>query len=114
MFGLFKKKNKENKRIADYNKNGEHQKSSIEIAKTGDRYMKLPDDACAIVMYNNDKVEVICTKMKSSEDPITANEMTLMAFAMMLKQPGFAEMLRNEFKNIAMDRLSMFNGEEGE
>ena len=37
---------------------------------------------------------------------ITPNEETLMAIACFMRQPGFLEMIRDEFRKIAMERIS--------
>ncbi len=59
------------------------------------------------------KVEVIFTKLYNIEDQkITAEEETLMSIAMFMRQPGFAELLRNEFHNIAMDNISKLTDSE--
>lgn len=82
-------------------------KSAIVYNKANERFLKLNDKSCAMVIHPQGKVEVIFTKLYNEKDQkITLEEETLMAIAVFLKQPGFAEMLRTEFHNIAMDKLS--------
>jgi len=113
MFNFLKRKNKKKPNV-DYDDGKVKQISSVYHDKNNTRFLKLPNSACSIVLYDNNTVEVICTKLDDNQQIITDNEMTLMSFAMMLKQPGFGEMLRNQFKNVAMDKFSSFDGEHGE
>lgn len=111
MFNWFKKK----KHVSDTKmsddfidpKTGEVTKSALEYSKLNERFLKLEDDSCGIVIHHGGKVEVIFTRMyNEKEQSITPEEETLMAIAIFLNKPGFAEVLRNEFHNIAMDNIS--------
>jgi hypothetical protein len=63
-------------------------------------------------MHPDNKVEIIFTKLYDAEQQkITLEEETLMSIAVFLQQPGFAEMLRTEFHNIAMNNISKLTGE---
>ena len=82
-------------------KTGQITKSALEYSKQG-RFLKLKDSDCAIVMHEGGKVEIIFTKLYDPQNQeITADEQTLMALAVFLKQPGFAELIRHEFNRIA-------------
>ena len=88
-------------------------KSAIVYNKMNERFLKLEDKACAIVIHPEGKVEVIFTKLYDAKDQkITLEEETLMSIAVFLRQPGFAEMLRNEFHNIAMNNISVLTEPE--
>lgn len=88
-------------------KTGEVTKSAILYNKQNERLLKLDNDSCAIVMHPQGKVEVIFTKLyDEQEQRITPEEETLMSIAIFLNKPGFAELLRTEFHNIAMDNIS--------
>lgn len=53
------------------------------------------------------KVEVIFTRLYDNENQrVTVEEETLMAIAMLIKQPGFNELIRTTFHNIAMKNIS--------
>lgn len=93
---LFKKKEKES------------EKSSSEFIKNGQRFLKIPDTSCAIVIHETNEVEVIFTRADSfhpDEQPITDNEEQLMALAIFMKRPGFMEMLVNEFRRLANEGI---------
>ena len=112
MFNWFKKKTPKQKQAVpskDYvdPNTGEVTKSSLEYSKANERFLKLEDDSCGIVIHRGGKVEVIFTRMYNEKDQsITPEEETLMAIAIFLNKPGFAELLRNEFHNIAMENIS--------
>ena len=113
MFGwLFKRKNKN-----DYVDEKGHVTESAIYNKAGERFLKLKNDDCAIVLHEDDKVEVVFTKAYDVQNQtITDNEETLMAIACFMKQPGFLEMIRDEFRKIAMNKISTLtdNIENGE
>lgn len=89
-------------------------KSSITLNKNGTRFLKLEDSSCAIVLYDDNNVEVIFTKSYDTENQeITTNEETLMALALFMKQPGFLEMIVSEFRKIAMEKISTLTEEKG-
>lgn len=86
---------------------GEVTKSAILYDKNNERLLKLENDSCAMVIHSGGKVEVIFTKLYDEENQrVTAEEELLMSIALFLRQPGFGELLRNEFHNIAMDNVS--------
>ena len=104
MFNFFKKK-KPSKDF--YDKDGNIiEKSSLINAKNG-RFLKLDDDTCAIILHPGNNVEVIFTKLYDNEkQEITENEESLMALALFMKQPGFLELIKHEFRKIANERIS--------
>lgn len=117
MFNFIKKIFSKNKEISKNDLVDEQgnliKKSSISTNKNGTRYLKLEDSSCAIVLYEDNNVEVIFTKsydMKNQE--ITPNEETLMALALFMKQPGFLEMIVSEFRKIAMEKISTLTEEK--
>lgn len=86
---------------------GEVTKSAILYNKNNERLLKLENDSCALVIHGGGVVEVIFTKLYDEEKQrVTAEEELLMSIALFLRQPGFGELLRNEFHNIAMDNVS--------
>lgn len=104
MFNFFKKKTK-NKDLVN-NKGNIIEESSLVKSRSGERFLKLSDDSCAIVLHPGDNVEVIFTKLYDNEtQQITPNEESLMALALFMKQPGFLEMIKNEFRKIAMEKI---------
>ena len=75
--------------------------------KPNERLLRLGNDDCAIGLHGDGKVEVIFTKAYDTmSQAITPNEETLMAIACFMRQPGFLEMIRDEFRKIAMERIS--------
>lgn len=98
-----------NTTVNDYvdSETGEVTKSAIIYNKNNERLLKLENDSCALVIHGGGKVEVIFTKLYDDENQrVTAEEELLMSIALFLRQPGFGELLRNEFHNIAMDNVS--------
>lgn len=110
---LFKRKNKSvTPAIQDYidPETGELTKSSVVYDKNNTRFLKLDNASCAMIMHPNGKIEVVFTKLYDEEkQQVTIEEETLMSIAMFMRQPGFAELLRKEFHNIAMKNISTFN-----
>lgn len=105
MFGFFKRK--KNTRDLIDNKGNIVQKSSVIESKRGERFLKLDDDTCAIILHPGDNVEVVFTKLYDpANQMITPNEEALMSLALFMKQPGFLELIKNEFRKIAMERIS--------
>lgn len=104
MFNFFKRKRK--KDLVD-KKGNVIEESSLVKSKFGERFLKLSDDSCAIILHPGDNVEVIFTKLYDNENQqITPNEESLMALALFMKQPGFLEMIKNEFRKIAMEKIT--------
>ena len=105
MFSFFRKKNaKPSNDFVD--KNGNVTKSAISY-NGNDRYLRLGDSDCGIVLHSDGNIEVIFTKAYDVENQtITSNEETLMAMAVFMKQPGFLEMIVDEFRKIAKDRIN--------
>ena len=108
MFGFFKKNKKseiKGENLTD--ENGNLVKESSLIKSKNGRFLKLQDDCCAIILYPDNNVEVIFTKLYDSENQrITENEESLMALALFIKQPGFLEMIKKEFRKIAMEKIT--------
>jgi hypothetical protein len=107
MFNFFKKKHDVSKKdLVDENGNL-IRKSSVVDSKNGERFLKLDNDTCAIILHPGNNVEVVFTKLYDPENQvITPNEESLMALALFMKQPGFLEMMISEFRKIAMERIS--------
>jgi hypothetical protein len=126
IFKLFNwfKKNKPELEEETYNSNdyidpetGETTKSSIEYNRADERFLKLDDKSCAMIIHPGSKVEVVFTRLyDKTNQRVTLEEETLMAIAIFMRQPGFAEMLRHEFHQIAMNNISTLteNGELNE
>lgn len=92
---------------------GKITKSAIEYNKANERFLKLDDKSCAIVLHPGGKVEVIFTRLYNQEQQkVTVEEETLMAIAIFMRQPGFSEMLRHEFHQIAMNNISTLTEKE--
>ena len=105
---------KNNKDYIDPN-TGETTKSAIHYNKMNERYLKLNNDTCAMVIHPGGKIEVIFTKLYDEESQmITPEEETLMSIALFLKQPGFADMLKYEFNKIATENISKLTEETNE
>lgn len=93
-------------------KTGQTIKSSLEYGRNGERFLKLNDSSCALVLYPGGQVEVIFTKLyDANEQQITLEEETLMSLAIFMKQPGFLELLRHEFHTIAMKNVGTLTGD---
>ena len=76
------------------------------------RYLRLKNDDCAIVIHGDNNVEVVFTKLYNKEtQAITENEEQLMALALFMKQPGFLEMIIDEFRKIAEKQISILTKE---
>jgi len=126
IFKLFNwlKKNKPELKEDTYTSNdyidpdtGETTKSSIEYNRADERFLKLDDKSCAMIIHPGSKVEVVFTRLyDKTNQRVTLEEETLMAIAIFMRQPGFAEMLRHEFHQIAMNNISTLteNGELNE
>jgi hypothetical protein len=71
------------------------------------RFLKLANSDCAIVIHGDNNVEVVFTKLYDNEtQTITDNEEELMALALFMKQPGFLEMIIDEFRKIAKNKIT--------
>ena len=116
MFNFFKKKKENFSKNDLVDENGKLiKKSSIEVNQNGKRFLKLDDSSCAIVLYDDNNVEVVFTKSYNDENQeITENEEVLMALALFMKQPGFLEMIVSEFRKIAMSKISTLTGDNNE
>ena len=113
LFKKVKPTNNEQSNIVDYfdSKTNERVESAVKYSD-GYRYLRFDNDSCGIVLHNGGKVEVVFTKLTDSTNQrITLEEETLMAIAMFLQQPGFAEILRTEFHRIAKDNMNALNKE---
>lgn len=114
MFGWFSKKSKNRNDLYDENGNLLHE-SSIAYSKSNERFLKLKDDDCAIVLHDDNNVEVIFSRAYDVENQtITPNEETLMAIALFMKQPGFLEMMVDEFRKLAKIRIGNLTESKGD
>lgn len=108
MFGFFKRnKNSEinGKNLTD--KDGNIVEKSSLVKTRNDRFLKLDDDSCAIILHPGNNVEIVFTRLYDNENQkITENEESLMALALFIKQPGFLEMIKNEFRKIATQKIT--------
>lgn len=113
MFGFFKKNKKNNKNDLINDEGKVIKKSSIATNKNGKRFLNLDDKSCAIILYEDNNVEVVFTKSYNIDDQeITLNEEFLMALALFMKQEGFIEMMISEFRKIAMNKISTLTQEK--
>jgi hypothetical protein len=88
-------------------KTGKAVESALIYNKQGERFLKLDDNTCALVIHPDNKIEVVLTKLYNKDtQEITETEETLMAMAIYLKQEGFADLLRHEFHKMAMTNLN--------
>ena len=69
--------------------------------KVGDRFLKLKDDDCGLVIHSDSTLDVVFTKFQNENQSISESEEALMALAVFIKQPGFLDMILEEFKRIA-------------
>ena len=105
MFGWFKKKNKNSNDYVD--EQGVVTKSALTYDDDKQRFLRLANSDCAIVLHENSKIEVIFTKAYDvSSQNITESEEELMAIACFMKQPGFLNMIVDEFRKIASTKIS--------
>lgn len=110
MFNFFKKKNPND--FVD-EKGRLLEKSAIVHSKYNERFLKLNDEDCAIVIHSSNNVEVVFSKLYDKENqPISENEEALMALALFIKQPGFLELVKNEFRKIAQERINALTNEK--
>ena len=79
------------------------------------RMLRLGNEDCAMIFHPHGKVQIVFTKFYNNEtQQITPEEETLMAIAIFLKQPGFSELLRTEFNNIAIKNFKMLADDKGD
>lgn len=96
------------------NQTGEITKSALEYGTQG-RFLKLKDNDCALVIHEQNKVEVIFTKLYDAEkQQFTPEEQTLMSIAIFLRQPGFSDLIRHEFNRIATRSINQLTKEKEE
>ena len=77
-------------------------KDNIEvITKSGERFFKLKDDDCGLVLHSDGEIEVLFTKQDPRNTGFSDTEESLMALAVFVKQDGFLEMINDEFRKIA-------------
>lgn len=106
MFGWLKRKQKNKNDYIDPD-TGERTESALIHDRNNARFLKLKDDTCAMVIHPGGKIEVIFTRLYNEEtQEITPEEETLMSIALFMKQPGFSEMLLDEFHKIAMSNVN--------
>lgn len=114
LFNFLKKKNKNDLYDADGNL---VQKSAIAYDHHNNRFLSLKNDDCAIVLHDNNNVEVIFSKFYDAESQkISDNEEVMMALATFMKQPGFLEMIIDEFRKLAKTNIEKLTDQidEGE
>lgn len=103
---LFKSNIKKTKDYKDP-KTGQIIKSAVQYNKLGQRFLKFKDTDCALVIHEGGKIQVVFSPLYDPDNQqITPQEQTLMSIAIFLKQPGFAEMLRHEFYQIASRNIN--------
>ena len=111
MFKIFNKiKSLFIKNSADEDKaqqNNIKKKTSV-IYKNKNRFLKIGENDCGLILHEDNQVEVIFTKYYENKQEITSNEELLMALTIYLKQPGFGEMLISEFHRIAEKNTRIF------
>jgi hypothetical protein len=121
IFNWFKRKQKTSEQVIKHIKEdyvdpetGEVTKSSIEYNNANERFLKLADTSCAMILHQGGKIEIVFTRLYDKENQrVSLEEETLMAIGIFMKQPGFAEMLRHEFHQIAMNDITILT-ETGE
>lgn len=121
IFNWFKRKQKTSEQVIEHIKEdyvdpetGEVTKSSIEYNNANERFLKLADTSCAMILHQGGKIEIVFTRLYDKENQrVSLEEETLMAIGIFMKQPGFAEMLRHEFHQIAMNDITILT-ETGE
>jgi len=115
LFDIFRKNKNKNDL---YDENGHLiQKSAIAYDHHNNRFLSLKNDDCAIVLHGDNNVEIIFSKFYDGEtQQISENEETMMALATFMKQPGFLEMMINEFRRLAKANIGKLTDEikEGE
>ena len=115
MFNFFKKKEK--KTVSDLvDEHGNVVKhSSVTYDRHNQRFLKLADDCCAMIIHPDNDVEIVFTKLYDAENQkITDNEETLMSLAIFMQQPGFADLIKQEFRRIAMENVSTLTNKNKE
>jgi len=113
IFDFFKKKKGDKNDFVD--ENGNVTKSAIAYNKMNERFLRMKDSDCGIVLHDDNNVEVIFTKAYDMENQtITPNEETLMAIALFMKQPGFLDMIIDEFRKIARERIKVLTEDDKE
>ena len=75
---------------------------NIEInTVAGERFFKLKNDDCGLVLHSNGEIEVLFTKQDPNNKTFSDTEESLMALAVFIKQEGFLAMINDEFRKIA-------------
>ena len=98
----FSKKKPVPEKVEAY-KTNRHPDSVTFENKVGDRYLKLKDDDCGIVLHGDQTLDILFTKFQNENQSISETEEALMALAVFIKQPGFLDMLLEEFRRIAVN-----------
>ena len=83
-------------------------KPSSVVYKNNARFLSFKDSDCALILHQDNQVQVVFTKYYHQKQEITPSQELLMALAMYLKQPGFGDMLITEFHRIAMKNSNIF------
>ena len=102
---IFKSKNKND--LTDEKGNLIH-KSSVKYFKNNQRFLRLNNDSCAIIIHDDNNIEVVLTKHYDAENQnLTENEEELMALAVFMKQDGFLSMILDEFRKIVKNTVNL-------
>ena len=69
--------------------------------KVGDRFLKIKDSDCGMILHDDGTLDIVFTKFQNESQSISEQEEALMALAVFIKQPGFLQMILEEFRRIA-------------
>lgn len=78
------------------------------------RLLKIPNNATALILYNDNRIELVTQKIVDNDQQLSDNEETLMALAVMMKDPNFCEIIRMEFHKMAVNNINKLLRKEGE
>lgn len=80
----------------------EARKPDIEVnTRVGERFFKLKDDDCGLVLHSDGNIDVLFTKSSPTNKSFSETEEALMALAVFVKQDGFLALIQDEFRKIA-------------
>lgn len=100
------------KPLIDENGNVIHESAINYIGQN--RLLKIPNDATAIILYKDNRVELVTEKIVDKDQHLSDNEETLMAIAVLMKDPNFCEILRMEFHKMAVNNINKMLHKEDE
>lgn len=78
------------------------------------RLLKIPNTAAALIMYDDNRVEMVMQKVVADQQELSDREETLVAIATLMKDPQFCEILRMQFHKIAVNNLNQILQKEEE